>query len=285
MTTTYTPVPFEDDGLPIGDIGAWGLEKHELLSIYANVFARSMKNQWRNRVYIDLFSGSGVARIRDTDKIVEASPLIALRVADPFTHHIFCDQREDFLNALQDRVTRLHPDAQAEYVLGDVNEVVDKILAIIPPHSSGKGTLSFCFADPFAMSNLHFDTIRKLTPRYIDFLIHIPAADPQRFAEYRDLNSEPGTAPPDIFLGSTDWREQFKRKRPSESVDMFFTRLYSERMLECGRQFGGAKLAPLIRNITDRNQRLYRLAYFSRHELGEKFWQDVINVWTGPTLF
>ncbi len=45
------------------------------------------------------------------------------------------------------------------------------------------------------------------------------------------------------------------------------------------------KLAPLIQNKGDRNQRLYRLAFFSRHEIAEQFWEDVVRAWNGLTLF
>ncbi len=198
-----------------------GLDKHQLLAIYAHLFSHSMKRKWPNRVFIDLFAGSGVSRIKDTDQVVEASPLIALRVASPFTHHIFCDKDEKLLDALRVRVERLHPEAQVEYILGDVNEVVDQVADKIPPYSKESGTLSFCFADPYGMNSLRFETIQRLSRFYMDFLIHIPTSQLQRFWEAKYLEMEFGTAPPDIFLGSTDWRDRIMSKPQSKSVTCF----------------------------------------------------------------
>ena len=101
MSTTDDIPAVSDDGLPAPEVGQWSLEKYQLVKIYATIFARSMKHKWQHRIYIDLFAGAGRSTIRDTDLTVESSPMIALRVPDPFTHHIFCEQDDIRIAALE----------------------------------------------------------------------------------------------------------------------------------------------------------------------------------------
>ena len=77
------------------EIGSWGEEKYCLVRNYAQIFASSMKDKWHCRVYIDLFSGAGRAKIKDTGKIVDGSPLIALGIENPFDRYIFCEQNPE----------------------------------------------------------------------------------------------------------------------------------------------------------------------------------------------
>ncbi len=91
------PVPIsldtkKDDGLLLPDANPWAVEKYRLLFNYANTFATSMKKKWDQRVYIDLFAAAGMARIKETDKIVLSSSLLALNVNDPFDRYVFCEK-------------------------------------------------------------------------------------------------------------------------------------------------------------------------------------------------
>jgi len=97
------PPTLVDDGLVTEEIGDWGQEKYRLLSLYAQMFAASMKNKWNCRVYIDLFSGSGRSRIKGTNRIVAGSPLVTLGVDPTFDKYIFCEKDPDKLSALKTR--------------------------------------------------------------------------------------------------------------------------------------------------------------------------------------
>ena len=81
-----------DDGLPIPEVGGWAETKYRLVSLYDSLFSTGMKRKWDQRVYIDLYSGSGYSRVRHSDKILLGSPLLALSVADPFDKYIFCEE-------------------------------------------------------------------------------------------------------------------------------------------------------------------------------------------------
>ena len=111
-----------------------------------------MKNKWDKRVYIDLYSGPGYSRVSGKGKILQGSPFLALGVQDQFDKYIFCESNHEYLNALRQRVARLFPDADAEFIAGDCNEKTHNICDVIRDLSRNRRVLSFCFVDPFDVS-------------------------------------------------------------------------------------------------------------------------------------
>src|ERR1700693_3453435 len=109
----------EDGGLKCLDSGSWAETKYRLLALYDGLFSTGMKNKWDQRVYIDLYAGSGYSRIKGTRRILKGSPIIALTVTHPFDKYIFCEGREDLLNALRARVQRIAPQANVAYIPGN----------------------------------------------------------------------------------------------------------------------------------------------------------------------
>jgi three-Cys-motif partner protein len=96
-----------------------------------------MKDKWDERVYIELYAGSGYSKIRDTSRTIAGSPIQALSLDHPFDKYIFCERNPEELEALRNRVKRTAPSARVAYVAGDCNQRIDEILAEIPAHSSG----------------------------------------------------------------------------------------------------------------------------------------------------
>lgn len=82
----------DDDALPLDEVGAWAKEKHERLRKYVDI-SRSVRRKWvqgsGGATFIDLYSGSGRAIIRDTGEKIDGSPLVAFKCARdggaPFT--------------------------------------------------------------------------------------------------------------------------------------------------------------------------------------------------------
>ncbi len=93
-----------DDGLPVSEVGEWTEEKHRLVGYYAGMFATAMKRKWDSRVYIDLFAGSGLSRLKETGKIIPGSPFCALNIKDKFDRYIFCDSDKRNVKALEHRI-------------------------------------------------------------------------------------------------------------------------------------------------------------------------------------
>jgi len=259
-----------DDTYETPDAGNWAEDKGGLFAYYCEQFATAMKKRWDARVYIDLFAGAGKVRARETGKVLLGSPLLALAVRYPFDKYIFCERIKQRLEVLKRRVSDMHPTAQVAYVGGDVNECVREILRELPAHSPSYKVLGFCFADPFRMQDLKFATLLDLAQRYMDFLVHIPAMDPMR-AWKPYLN--PANHTVDDFLGKSDWRDAWHRESSPPRPDVFVARAFTRRMKEIGFNYGGFDDAVLIRS-TEKNLPLYRLVFFSKHQLGGRFWRQ-----------
>jgi three-Cys-motif partner protein len=259
----------EPDGLYTPVVGRWSEEKYMLLANYAQVFATSMKDKWEDRVYIDLFAGAGQARIRDSTREVLCSPLLALAVDHPFDHYIFCDADPICVEALQTRVRKIAPNVQAHYITEDANEAAEEILRWIPQYSKEHKVLTFCFVDPYSLSNLRFETLKKLSTRFVDFLVHLPAMDPIR---NRDIYSADNDIV-DRFLGDSTWRAVWEQEKVRSCFPFFIAQQFNLRMRKLGYA-EGIKDSVFVRS-TSKNLPLYRLGFFTRHPLGTKFWKEV----------
>jgi three-Cys-motif partner protein len=58
-----------------------------------------MKNKWDCRVYIDLFAGAGRVKIKNSQRVVDSSPFLALDIPDKFDLYLFCDKDSAQLKA------------------------------------------------------------------------------------------------------------------------------------------------------------------------------------------
>lgn len=259
----------EEDGLEMPDVGSWAEEKYRHFWTYADVFSSSMKRIWHKRVYIDLFCATGKARNRDTGRVLYSSPLLALKVNTPFDRYIFCDYNPECLAALSERVRTTHPEADVVYIPGDANANTDRILAAMPPFGPDNKVLGFCFADPFRLQDLQFSTIRALAARYMDFLIHIPAGETLR---NEAIYLDPSCRIVDNFLGKEEWRELWRAQRGGMRFDLFVSNLSCDQMGSLGYR-GKVEECVMVRS-TEKNLPLYRLGFFSRSELGERFWKQ-----------
>ena len=261
-----------DDGLETEDIGPWGEAKYRLVHTYAEMFVRAMLGKWDSLVYVDLFAGSGRARIRESGKIIPASPLLALRITDGFNKFIFCEKDSGKIRALEQRVRLSHCDADCSFLEGDANGLADQVLHAMPTPGRGFKVLGLCFSDPYSLSNLKFETIRALRSRFLDHLILIPTSmDATRnLASY--LKPDNGTV--DDFLGNSNWRDRWpSAERRSMSFEAFLTNELAESMRALDYLYPGIEQTEQIRS-TPQNLPLYRLALFSRSKLGNKFWKQ-----------
>lgn len=259
----------ENDGLQIPDVGAWAKEKYGLVQTYCSMFTQSMKPpKWQSLVYIDLFAGAGYAKIRETSEIVSTSALLSLGIPNQFNRYIFCDNDCKNNSALQARVKRLYPGVDTHFICCDVNESVPDILSQIPKANKDFKVIAFCFVDPFKLDNLAFSTIEKLSTRFMDFLVLVPTdMDANR-------NVSPYTAPANNvvakFIGRNDWRDRWNAASEKQ-FGLFVLDEFSAHMQELG--YKPQQDSVLVRNY-QKNAPLYRLAFFSRHDIAKKFWKE-----------
>ena len=264
----------EEDRLPCSEVGAWAEDKYKLVGLYDRLFSTGMKNKWPTRVYIDLYSGPGFVRVRNTGRMLTASPLLALGVPDPFDKYIFCDSDPELLGALQSRVRRYSRTTDASFICGDCNERIEEICANIPAFSPEHGVLTFCFVDPFDIS-IKFSTVRRLSSYYIDFLILLALhVDANRNVEHY---LESGNLKVDEFLDLPDWRERWKvAKSQGGRFPRFLAEQYSGQMETLGYLRQPWERMKQVRSV-GKNLPLYRLALFSRDKVAYQFWGDVLK--------
>jgi len=243
-----------------------------LVKNYAQIFANSMKRKWNCRVYIDLFAGAGRSKIEGTSRIVLASPLLALGISNKFDLYIFCEKDGAKIDTLKQRVRMNYSDVNVEFIHGDSNSRVNQIISKIPQARPAFKVLAFCFADPYNLKSVHFATVEALSHRFVDFLILIPSGmDAARNLERHYLN--PKNKIIDHFLGTQEWRNEWQKVSISQGFDEFLTNYYGQNMKKLDYHYPGIESTQLIRS-DEKNLPLYRLALFSRVELGEKFWKE-----------
>ena len=271
--THELPIPARDDGLFSSEVGSWVEDKHRLVALYDSLFSTGMKNKWDSRVYIDLYAGPGLLKVRDTAKFIWGSPIIALGAKDPFDKYIFCENDAEALAALRQRVARHFPTADVEFVEGSCDKQVDRISQFIPKASKTHHVLSFCFVDPFDLS-LQFSTIRKIAEHFVDFLfllaLHMDAN--RNLSVYLDRKNRKI----DDFLGIPDWRERWELLPEPKSFPRFLAEMYAEQMQTLGYLPVGFDKMKQVRSDV-KNLPLYHLALFSRHTLAFEYWEDVLK--------
>lgn len=262
----------DDDGLPTPEIGAWGEKKYRHVQLYASLFIRSIRTKWDDLVYIDLFAGSGRARIRGTRRVVNASPLLILGMPEAFDKYIFCEGDESYAEALETRCRRDFPNRKVAIVCGNANASVENIVAKMPRHGNNHKVLGFCFLDPFQMQNLCFSTIENLSQKFMDFLVLIPSSMDANRNERNYVHSRNKTL--ENFVGNPEWRTRWdKDKASGKSFEHFVVEEFGRSMQTLGYIDPGLKEAVMIRS-DDKNLPLYRLALYSKHKLGPKFWKE-----------
>lgn len=266
-------ISVEDDGLIIPEVGAWADKKYKLLGGYCQIFTTGMKNIWDNLVYIDLFAGSGYARIKDTNKIRMTSALIAMSVSHKFNKYIFCEKEEENLNALQQRVKKHFPElyGKVQFIKGDSNENINMIIDAIPKHSKDDKVLRFCFVDPFSL-NLKFKTIKQLSQvGKIDFLILLALyMDANRNLTYY-INTKNKKV--EEFIDDPNWRVPFVNGIiPTNDFIKFLAEKYDENMKRIDYKEPTKKHKVKIEGL---NVPLYYLAFYSKHERGNDFYKKV----------
>lgn len=265
----------DDDGRHVDVVNPYAERKHRLLAHYAEMFARGMQKKYNHRIYLDLFASSGYARIKDESRIIETSPILALRSPVPFTEYVFCDLCTDKLEALRERVEACGTSAKVRYYAGDVNAKIDDVLRDLPHFAKGNTGLSLCFIDPYAAKNLRFKTIEKLAAIFVDFLVMIPS--------YIDLNRHQNAqyqkevdSSFDLMVGTTDWRaawDDVQIRRPGLHFGEFCVEFFGRRM----QTLDYLPLDPgdikLIDDDRWYNAPRYHITLFSRGQTGIDFWR------------
>lgn len=270
------------DGLVCADVHHWAVDKYRLLDLYDRVFSSGMKNKWDQRVYIDLYAGSGCSHVQGTQVFLKGSPIIALTVACPFDKYVFCEENKQRLEALKIRTERIAPEANVSYVFGNCDAKIDEICQTIPKGSSNNRVLSLCVVDPFDFG-IKFATLSRLSRFYIDFVVLLAIGmDANRNYDHYVEGNSPRI---DDALGNSEWRERWKAAGRSRSNFRQFLALeFSKSMESLNYLPTPLNRMKLVRSDA-KNLPLYYLALFSRHDTAHRFWDEVLRYGTDQGSF
>jgi len=263
-----------DDGLVMPETRVWSKTKHKKIKYYFDLFSTSMKNKWKNRIYIDLFSSAGKAIIKETSEIIIGSPLLALSVKDKFDKYIFVEKEDDYFHSLQERVAMYFPKQSVSLINGDCNTCINTIISHVPQFSKENNGLSLCFLDPYNANQLSFNTIKAIADSlYVDFLVLIPSYMDINRNEHMYTRKDDTTL--DDYLGTKEWRKAWENNTTHyKKFGLFIADYFCKRMKEMGYLYEDLTDAELIRMEIDQNLPLYHIAFFSRNKLGYRFWKD-----------
>lgn len=273
MSKKFNPlISVKDDGMVLPKpVGIWSEKKYSLMGGYCEIFNAGIKNKFNNRVYVDLFAGSGYASIKGKSKILKSSALIVLSIPTPFTKYIFCELDESKIKALEARAKRDHPDKDMLFICGNSNDniglVIDEIKKL------GPSTITFAFVDPFSL-NLHFETIERLSKvGRIDFLILLALMMNANRNLHNFIEEQSKTI--DLFIKRNDWRNEFlEGKTRKEDFIKFLATAYDDNMRRLGYVVKSEGLKPKV-DADEYNLSLYYLAFYSKNELGNKFFNEI----------
>ena len=272
MPTIIPADKYLDDGLHTELVGVWVEEKYRLIGYYARLFSTAMKKRWDQRIYIDLFSSSGMSKIKGSGRVIPASPFYALDLPDPFDRYIFCELSQQKVNDLEQRINHHFAYVDTHCIQGDSNKRISDVIAAIPKPSKDNRVLSFCLIDLQNLSNLHFETIEYIaTRRFVDFLILLPTGmELQRFWD-KLITHDNSTL--DRFLGNHSWRDRWEREGLPEGEDFsdFVSKEFGSKMRELGFiDLGLEEAHPIYRRGKQLN---YHMVFYSRNKQGVNFWR------------
>ena len=254
-------VELGSDGLPILVQGSWSKDKLYFVSYFSSIFNGGMKDIWQTRAYVDLFSGPGRCKDRETGTEYDGSPLNALQCPTPFTHLFFNDINDKFVEALKERQGRLRPQASIEYLNSDCNLAAKQIAEQIP-----RFALTLAFIDPWNYE-LTFDGLAHLGQRRAtDLIVTFHGPSIKRNAHLK-------LARVDAFLDDQDWRDRYwdavgNVSQPPTTVliDTFRNRLRD--------RLGYTKFGEPMTIRNSKGVAIFYLLFASKHPRGLYFWEE-----------
>jgi three-Cys-motif partner protein len=244
-------------------VGSWVPDqKHVLLGKLLGG-TKGARRKFPERVFIDPFCGPGRIRVRGESSTRDGGCAIAWRqsVADgvPFTRMLVGDIDAGRTYACRSRLLALG--APVRDFVGPAVETVERMTAEVP-----RTALALAYVDPYNLEFLSFDIIRALAKlRHVDLLVHFSRMDLHRNVDL-ELDDERAR----FDEAAPGWKEHLKNVSKAQLPLAFFSYW---RSLVSAMGFMFSREMPLVRG--DRHEPLYRLVFFSRHDLPNRIWDEV----------
>lgn len=231
-----------------------------------------MKYHWKQRIYLELFSGPGRCFVRESGTEDLGSPLKVIEAE--FTRFVFVERNLAAARALESRLASYPNASVSEIWCGDCEQALDEIAF------PAKDALTFAFIDPTGIAHARFSLVKKLhAAARCDLLINIQhgMGIKMNLHQYTpDANEQSALTK---FLGHDRW----KKLLPAKNAGDFFRSvldLYKENLRSLGYKFIGREV--LV--STTMNTPLYLLLYASKHQRGGEFWEKALKGVQDPEL-
>ncbi|MDP2102689.1 MAG: three-Cys-motif partner protein TcmP [Methylotenera sp.] len=277
------------DNMIAAEVGFWAKEKHEYLSRYIQISSKARKkyladenkpNEFKaGATYIDLFCGSGRAKIKRTEEWVDGSAIVAWKASQksgaPFSHIYISDSDKACLDACEARLIALGAPVTAVH-LGAV-DAIEWFQS-----SLNKYALHFVFIDPFDLKSLDFRIIEALANlKRLDTLIHLSQMDLQRnlVSNLRKVKNMASDFDPFI----PGWQDVIDTNQGMKHVRSQVIKFWTEKCSQLG--IAAAKDVNWRLITGQKNQPLYWLMLVAKHELAHVFWQEAANTSNQDCLF
>lgn len=246
-------------------VGSWVAgSKYRYLRDYLRA-AQHALGRWPVRVYIDPFCATGRVQVRGEEFTRPGGAAEAWHALEStpgrWTRMLVGDLDGDRSSACAERLRALGANATA--FEGPAIETVPRMVSAVP-----KGAMCIAFVDPYNLALLDYGMLRTLAAlRKVDLIVNFSTMDLIRNA---DAELDPSRARFDTT--APGWRQQpwaatCNKASLAVAVEGYWRHLVSE----LGFEF--SKAQPLIEN--DRQQGIYRLMFFARHDLPLRLWRDV----------
>ncbi|PJF42688.1 MAG: three-Cys-motif partner protein TcmP [Chloroflexota bacterium] len=145
------------------------------------------------------------------------------------------------------------------------------------------GSLNLAFVDPEGPEDLNWHTIHRLAQvNRMDMIINFPTSGITRLFASENYETV------DKFFGTDEWRQNTLREEKAAVKRRRWIDLYRRRLQPYGYHVVTSEDVSALREYIARNSRnaqLYTLIFVSKHELGDKLWQGVLDYLKQRRLF
>lgn len=259
----------DDDGLWVEKVGPWAKEKQKIITDYIQI-ASATRRKYRHCAFIDVFSGPGRSQIRDTDELIDGSPVAAHRqglASHPFSSVHISDADPDLLSSAETRLRGIG--APVVPTKGPASAALPQIVKQL----SASG-LHLALLDPHNLGALSFDLFECLSRlQRIDVIVHVSLSDLQRNVDRYTSNAHKQF---DTF--APGWRDQISTEMNQAALRAGIMEYWTERVVSLG--LPRARHCELIRGT--QGQRLYLLILLAKHELAHAFWEKITSISKAP---
>lgn len=169
------------------DYGDYTALKLIAINYYAGIFssvARSpTQKQWYDgAVYVDLFAGTGLVKLKDTNYYLPGSPTAAALNNNGFDYIICVEKCKDKCDILENRLSRISGNGNFAVLNGDSNVIINDIISLIK--SKFQNPIILTFVDPEGLE-VKFLTLKALSDAFpaCDFMVNVNAMGATRVAK------------------------------------------------------------------------------------------------------